>query len=162
MAPILTFTLSLAGWAIIPFAPNIVIADIDLGIIVSSAISSSNVYGIILSGWSSNSKYASSGAMRSAAQMISYEVSIGLLIMPSIILSNSFNLTEIVYAQEDIFYIIPLMPSAVLFYISILAETNRLPFDLPEAESELVSGHMLNILLWHLHFFSQQNIVQWF
>lgn len=136
IAPILTFTLSLAGWSLIPFANEIVIADVPLGILVLFAISSLNVYGIIMSGWASNSKYAFLGGLRSSAQMISYEVSMGLLIMPVIILAGSTNLTQIVLAQSHLYFCFPLFPSCILFFISILAETNRLPFDLPEAESD--------------------------
>lgn len=124
-----------------PFDKFVVIADVNLGILLLFTVSSLNVYGIIMSGWSSNSKYAFLGALRSSAQMISYEVSMGLLIMPVILLSDSLNLTAIVLAQENLFFCVPLFPSAILFFISILAETNRLPFDLPEAESELVSGY---------------------
>jgi len=140
LAPIITFTLSLLGWAIMPFAKNIVISDASLGILIIFAISSLGVYGIIMSGWSSNSKYAFLGGLRSSAQMISYEVSIGLLIMPVLLFSGTANLSGIVQAQENIYFCFPLFPSCFLFFVSILAETNRLPFDLPEAESELVSG----------------------
>lgn len=140
-APIITFILSLVGWAVMPFGSNIVISDVNLGILLIFAISSLNVYGIIMSGWASNSKYAFLGALRSSAQMISYEVSMGLLIMPVLLLSGTANLTGIVYAQENMYHCIPLFPSFILFFISLLAETNRLPFDLPEAESELVSGY---------------------
>lgn len=141
MSPIITFTLSLIGWSLIPFSENVVIADIPLGILALLAISSLGVYGIIMAGWSSNSKYAFLGALRSSAQMISYEVSMSLLIMPVLLLSGTANLTAIVLAQEHIYFFIPLFPSFILFLVSILAETNRLPFDLPEAESELVSGY---------------------
>lgn len=123
-----------------PFAYNVVLADVPLGILVIFAISSLSVYGIIMSGWSSNSKYAFLGGLRSSAQMISYEVSIGLLIMPVLLLAGTTNLTGIVLAQEKLYFCFPLFPSCILFFVSILAETNRLPFDLPEAESELVSG----------------------
>lgn len=141
LAPILIFTLSLFGWALIPFSNNVVIVDIDLGVIMVLAISSLSVYGVIMSGWASNSKYALFGALRSSAQMISYEVSIGLLIMPVILLSNTTNLSGIVFAQKEMYNCIPFFISFILFFICILAETNRLPFDLPEAESELVSGY---------------------
>jgi len=141
LSPILIFTLSLFGWVVIPFSNNIVISDIDLGLIMILAISSISVYGIIMSGWSSNSKYALLGALRSSAQMISYEVSMSLLLMPVILLSGTVNLTGIVYAQKSMYNCFPFFISFILFFICVLAETNRLPFDLPEAESELVSGY---------------------
>lgn len=141
LAPIFIFSLSLYGWALIPFIKGVVISDLDLGLLIVLAISSLSVYGVIMSGWSSNSKYALLGALRSSAQMISYEVSIGLLIMPVLALSSSLNLTAIVLAQINMFNCWPFMCSFILFFICILAETNRLPFDLPEAESELVSGY---------------------
>ena len=141
LSPILIFTLSLFGWVVMPFYNGIVISDIDLGLIMLLAISSLSVYGVIMSGWSSNSKYALLGALRSSAQMISYEVSIGLLAMPVILLSGSANLTGIVFAQKYLYNCFPFFVSCILFFICILAETNRLPFDLPEAESELVSGY---------------------
>lgn len=124
-----------------PFSQNIVIADIPLGILLMFCISSLGVYGVIMSGWSSNSKYAFLGALRSSAQMISYEVSMGLLIIPVLLLSGTTNLSGIVLAQQGCYFCIPLFPSCILFFVCILAETNRLPFDLPEAESELVSGY---------------------
>jgi len=141
LAPILTFVLSLIGWSVIPFSKNIVISDINIGILYLFAISSLSVYGIIMAGWSSNSKYPFLGSLRSAAQMISYEVSIGFIIVNISICSGSFNLSNIILSQKNIWYIIPLFPMFVLFYISMLAETNRHPFDLPEAEAELVSGY---------------------
>jgi len=141
LAPILTFVLSLIGWSVIPFSKNIVISDINIGILYLFAISSLSVYGIIMAGWSSNSKYPFLGSLRSAAQMISYEVSIGFIIVNISICSGSFNLSNIILSQKDIWYIIPLFPMFILFYISMLAETNRHPFDLPEAEAELVSGY---------------------
>jgi NADH-quinone oxidoreductase subunit H len=141
LAPIITFVLALIGWAVVPFSPDFVIADINVGVIYILAASSLGVYGIIISGWASNSKYAFLGAIRSSAQMISYEVSIGLIIINVILLSGSLNLSEIILSQQDMWYIIPLFPVFILFFISILAETNRLPFDLPEAESELVAGY---------------------
>merc|ERR1712004_150749 len=141
LAPILTFVLSLIGWSVIPFSKNIVISDINIGILYLFAISSLSVYGIIMAGWSSNSKYPFLGALRSAAQMISYEVSIGFIIVNISICSGSFNLSNIVVSQQSIWYIVPLFPMFILFYISMLAETNRHPFDLPEAEAELVSGY---------------------
>jgi NADH-quinone oxidoreductase subunit H len=137
----LSFILSLISWAIIPFSNQIVAADINLGILYLFAISSLNVYGILLAGWSSNSKYAYLGALRSAAQMISYEISIGFIVLTTILCAGSFNLSNIVLAQTKTYYIIPLFPMFILFYISMLAETNRHPFDLPEAEAELVSGY---------------------
>ena len=141
LAPILTFMLSLLGWAVIPLSEGVVIADINFGVIYLFAISSLSVYGIILAGWSSNSKYPFLGALRSAAQMISYEVSIGFIIVNVCLCVGSFNLSAIVEAQKNVWFIFPLFPIFILFYISMLAETNRHPFDLPEAESELVSGY---------------------
>jgi len=140
-APGLTFVLSLMGWAVIPFAEGVVICDINLGIIYLFAVSALNVYGILFAGWSSNSKYAFLGALRSAAQMISYEISIGFTVLSVVVCSGSFNLNTIVLAQQKIWYIFPLLPVFFIFYISMLAETNRHPFDLPEAEAELVSGY---------------------
>jgi NADH-quinone oxidoreductase subunit H len=145
LSPILTFMLSLLGWSVMPLSNNIVISDISLGILIILAISSLSIYGIIMSGWSSNSKYAFLGGLRSSAQMISYEVSIGILIMPILLLSGTVNLSGIILSQQSIFFLFLLFPSGFLFLICILAETNRLPFDLPEAESELVSGFMSNI-----------------
>jgi NADH-quinone oxidoreductase subunit H len=141
LAPILTFILSLIGWAVIPLSESIVISDINLGVLYLFAISSLSVYGIVMAGWSSNSKYPFLGSLRSAAQMISYEVSIGFIIVNVCICVGSFNLTQIVVAQEKTWFIIPLFPMFILFYVSMLAETNRHPFDLPEAEAELVSGY---------------------
>jgi len=141
LAPVSTFVLSLLNWGAMPFDEGIALADINLGLLYVFALSSLGVYSLILAGWSSNSKYAFLGSLRSAAQLISYEVSMGLVVMPVLLFTNSANLSAIVYAQEEIFFIIPLFPSALLFFISILAETNRVPFDLPEAESELVSGY---------------------
>jgi len=141
IAPGLTFILSLISWAVIPLTKGIVICDLNLGVLYLLAISSLNVYGILFAGWASNSKYAFLGALRSAAQMISYEISIGFTILSVIVCSGSFNLSTIVLAQEKIWFIIPLLPVFLIFYISMLAETNRQPFDLPEAESELVSGY---------------------
>jgi NADH-quinone oxidoreductase subunit H len=140
-SPIYAFTLSLFLWSVMPFDYNLVIVDINLGLLFLFTISSLNIYGVIMSGWSSNSKYAFMGAFRSSAQMISYEVSFGLIIMPVLLFSGTPNLSGIVLAQEAMFNCIPLFPATILFFISILAETNRLPFDLPEAESELVSGY---------------------
>lgn len=140
-APALAFILSLIGWAVIPLSKGVVICDLNLGVMYLLAISSLNVYGILFAGWSSNSKYAYLGALRSAAQMISYEISIGFTILNVVICAGSFNLTSIVLAQQKIWFIFPLFPVFIIFYISMLAETNRHPFDLPEAEAELVSGY---------------------
>jgi len=141
MAPIVTFLLALLTWAVIPFGDNMVLIDLNVGVLFVFAISSLGVYGIITAGWSSNSKYAFLGALRSAAQMVSYEVSIGLIIMCVLLCAGSLNLTEIVKAQKEIWYCIPLFPLFLMFFVSALAETNRAPFDLPEAEAELVSGY---------------------
>ena len=143
LAPILTFFLSLMSWAVIPLSNNVVLADINLGILYIFSISSLSVYGILIAGWSSNSKYPFLGALRSTAQMISYEVSIGFIIVNVSLCSGSFNLNNIVMSQVDIWYVVPLFPMFVLFAISMLAETNRHPFDLPEAEAELVSGYIV-------------------
>ena len=140
-SPILTFTLALIGWAVIPIDFKIVLADINVGLMYIFAVSSLGVYGIIMAGWASNSRYAFLGALRSAAQMISYEVSIGLIIISVLITSGSLNLTEIVMKQQNMWYVIPHFPMFIIFFISTLAETNRAPFDLPEAESELVAGY---------------------
>ena len=141
LAPILSFVLSLIGWSVIPLSKTVVISDINLGILYLFSVSSLSVYGLIMAGWSSNSKYPFLGSLRSAAQMVSYEVSIGFIIVNVCICAGSFNLSNIVIAQEKTWYIIPLLPMFVLFYVSMLAETNRHPFDLPEAEAELVSGY---------------------
>ena len=141
IAPILTFILSLMGWAVIPFSEEIVLADLNVGILYLFATSSLSVYGILMAGWSSNSKYPFLGALRSAAQMISYEVSIGFIIINVCICTGSFNLTNIVLAQANGWFILPLFPMFIVFCVSMLAETNRHPFDLPEAEAELVSGY---------------------
>ena len=141
ISPILTFTLALIGWAVIPIDYKLVLADINVGVMYIFAISSLGVYGIVMAGWSSNSRYAFLGALRSAAQMISYEVSIGLIIISVLITAGTLNLTEIVMKQEGMWYVIPHFPMFVIFFISTLAETNRAPFDLPEAESELVAGY---------------------
>ena len=140
VAPILGFVISLISWAVIPLDEGAVIADINIGILYLFAISSISVYSILMSGWSSNSKYAFFGAIRAAAQMISYEVSIGLIIISVILCTGSLNLTQIVLAQKEIWFFIPLFPAFIMFFISSLAETNRAPFDLSEGESELVSG----------------------
>ena len=141
LAPLLSFILSLISWSIVPFSTGLVISDINLGILYLLAISSLNVYGILLAGWSSNSKYAYLGALRSAAQMISYEISISFIVLTVIICAGSFNLTYIIESQSEVYFCIPLFPMFTIFYISMLAETNRHPFDLPEAEAELVSGY---------------------
>ena len=141
LAPILTFLLSLLGWAVIPYGESMVLSDLNVGLLYIFAVSSLGVYGILTSGWSSNSKYAFLGALRSAAQMVSYEVSIGLIIISVLLCAGSLNLSKIVLAQEDIWYIIPLFPVFIMFFVSALAETNRAPFDLPEAEAELVAGY---------------------
>jgi len=141
LSPIITFTLALIGWAVIPVDYKIVLADINVGVMYIFAVSSLGVYGIIMAGWASNSRYAFLGALRSAAQMISYEVSIGLIIISVLITSGSLNLSEIVMKQQNMWYVIPHFPMFVIFFISTLAETNRAPFDLPEAESELVAGY---------------------
>lgn len=141
LAPIITFVLAMIGWAVIPFSETFVIADINVGVAYLLATSSLGVYGIIISGWASNSKYAFLGAIRSSAQMISYEVSIGLIIISVVLCSGSLQLSEIVRAQKDGWFILPMLPMFFLFFISALAETNRHPFDLPEAESELVAGY---------------------
>jgi len=141
LAPILTFLLSLITWCAIPIGYGLVFADLNIGILYLLAISSLGVYGIITAGWSSNSKYAFLGALRSAAQMISYEVSMGLIIICVLVCCGSLNLTAIVMSQNKIWYIFPLFPLFIMFFISGLAETNRAPFDLPEAEAELVSGY---------------------
>ena len=141
MAPIITLTLALIAWAVIPFSNEMVLANINVGILYLFATSSLGVYGIIMAGWASNSKYPFLGAIRSAAQMISYEVSIGIIIINVLLCAGSLNLNKIVLAQENLWFIFPLFPMFVIFFISSLAETNRPPFDLPEAESELVAGY---------------------
>ena len=141
LAPCLTFTLSLVAWAVIPFGEGLVLADINVGVLYLLAISSLNVYGILMAGWASNSRYAFLGALRSAAQMVSYEISMGFIIITVLLVAGSLNLSEIVMAQKKVWFVFPLLPMAVIFFISTLAETNRLPFDLPEAEAELVAGY---------------------
>ena len=141
LAPIVTMTLALISWAVIPFSATQVIADINVGILYLFAVSSLGVYGIIMGGWASNSKYPFLGAIRSAAQMVSYEVSIGIIIINVLLCVGSLNLNDIVMAQENLWFVIPLFPMFVIFFISALAETNRPPFDLPEAEAELVAGY---------------------
>ena len=141
LAPIVTMTLALIAWAVIPFNNNFILADINVGILYLFAVSSLGVYGIIMGGWASNSKYPFLGAIRSAAQMVSYEVSIGIIIINVLLCVGSLNLKDIVLAQENIWFIVPLFPMFIIFFISALAETNRPPFDLPEAEAELVAGY---------------------
>ena len=141
LAPIVTMTLALIAWAVTPFDENLVLADINVGILYLFAVSSLGVYGIIMGGWASNSKYPFFGSIRSAAQMVSYEVSIGVIIINVLLCVGSLNLTDIVLAQKDMWFILPLFPMFVIFFISALAETNRPPFDLPEAEAELVAGY---------------------
>ncbi len=141
LAPIVTMTLSLIAWAVIPFSEDFVLSDINVGILYLFAVSSLAVYGIIMGGWASNSKYPFLGSIRSAAQMVSYEVSIGIIIINVLLCVGSLNLSDIVLAQEKVWFIIPLFPMFVIFFISALAETNRPPFDLPEADAELVAGY---------------------
>ena len=141
LAPIVTMTLALIAWAVIPFSETQVLADINVGVLYLFAVSSLGVYGIIMGGWASNSKYPFLGAIRSAAQMVSYEVSIGIIIINVLLCVGSLNLNDIVLAQQNLWFVIPLFPMFVIFFISALAETNRPPFDLPEAEAELVAGY---------------------
>ena len=141
LAPIITMTLALVAWAVIPMSEDLVLANINVGILYLFAVSSLGVYGIIMGGWASNSKYPCLGAIRSAAQMVSYEVSIGIIIINVLLCVGSLNLNDIVIAQKELWYVIPLFPMFVIFFISSLAETNRPPFDLPEAEAELVAGY---------------------
>ena len=141
LAPIVTMTLALVAWAVIPMSKDLVLADINVGILYLFAVSSLGVYGIIMGGWASNSKYPFLGAIRSAAQMVSYEVSIGVIIINVLLCVGSLNLNDIVIAQQNLWFVIPLFPMFVIFFISALAETNRPPFDLPEAEAELVAGY---------------------
>ena len=141
LAPIVTVTLALVAWAVIPMSEELVLSDINVGILYLFAVSSLGVYGIIMGGWASNSKYPFLGAIRSAAQMVSYEVSIGIIIINVLLCVGSLNLNDIVIAQKNLWYVIPLFPRFVIFFISALAETTRPPFDLPEAEAELVAGY---------------------
>ena len=141
LAPIVTMTLALVAWAVIPMSKDLVLSDINVGILYLFAVSSLGVYGIIMGGWASNSKYPFLGAIRSAAQMVSYEVSIGIIIINVLLCVGSLNLNDIVLAQKELWYVIPLFPMFIIFFISALAETNRPPFDLPEAEAELVAGY---------------------
>ena len=140
LAPCITFILALVAWAVIPFDYGMVLADINVGILYLFAISSLGVYGVLMAGWASNSRYAFLGGLRSAAQMVSYEVSMGFVIVTVLLLSGSLNLTAIVNAQKGMWFVVPLFPMAIIFFVSTLAETNRHPFDLPEAEAELVAG----------------------
>ena len=140
LAPIMSFLLSLSSWSVIPFGESLALSNISLGVLYILALSSLAVYGIVIAGWSSNSKYAFLGALRSSAQMISYEVSMGLIILCVVVCSSSLNLERIVLCQRWVWFIVPLFPLCIMFFVSILAETNRAPFDLPEAEAELVSG----------------------
>ena len=141
ISPIITFLLALVSWCVLPINEGLVFSDLNIGVLYILAISSLGVYGIIMAGWSSNSKYAFLGALRSAAQMVSYEVSLGLIIINVLLCTGSLNFSEIVLAQQKSWYLFPLLPAFIMFYISILAETNRAPFDLPEAEAELVAGY---------------------
>lgn len=141
IAPVLSFTVSLLSWSVLPLSYGVVLSDINLGLMFIFSISSLGVYGIIISGWSSNNKYAFLGSLRSAAQFVSYEVSIGIIVMTVLLCVGSLNFSEIVIFQTDIWFVFPLVASFFMFFISALAETNRVPFDLPEAESELVSGY---------------------
>ena len=143
IAPMLTFVLALVAWAVIPFGESLVISDINVGILYLFAVSSLGVYGIIMAGWASNSKYAFLGALRSAAQMVSYEVSMGLVIISVLLCVGSLNLSDIIEAQRTVWFALPLFPMFIVFFISTLAETNRAPFDLPEGESELVAGYFV-------------------
>ncbi|HJN25501.1 MAG TPA: NADH-quinone oxidoreductase subunit NuoH [Rhodospirillales bacterium] len=141
LAPMITFILALFAWAVIPFDQGMVLADINVGILFLFAVSSLGVYGIVMAGWASNSKYAFLGALRSAAQMVSYEISMGFVIVTVLMCVGSLNLSDIVMAQKNVWFVIPLFPMAVIFFVSTLAETNRHPFDMPEAEAELVTGY---------------------
>src|SRR5215831_2067839 len=143
VAPMVTFVLALIAWAVIPFGPGVVLANINVGVLYLFAISSLGVYGIVMAGWASNSKYPFLGALRSAAQMVSYEVSIGFVMITVLLCVGSLNLSDIVLAQRHIWFAVPLLPMFVVFFISGLAETNRAPFDLPESESELVAGYFV-------------------
>jgi len=143
LSPILSLTLALAAWAVIPFQSGLVLVDLSVSVLYIFVISSLAVYAVIMAGWASNSKYSFLGALRSVAQMISYEVSMSLIVMSVLVCAGSFNFSEIVFAQKDVFFFMPLFPLFVMFFISALAETNRPPFDLPEAENELVAGYFV-------------------
>jgi NADH-ubiquinone oxidoreductase chain 1 len=140
LAPALSLIFSLLGWAVVPFGAGLVLADLELGLLYTLAVSSIGIYGILLAGWSANSKYAFLGSLRSSAQMVSYELVLSSALLPVVMLAGSFSLTVVVEAQQAVWYLVPLLPVYILFVISVLAETNRTPFDLPEAESELVAG----------------------
>jgi NADH-quinone oxidoreductase subunit H len=157
LAPVITFTLSFVAWAVIPFDDGWVLADINVGVLYLFAISSLGVYGVLMAGWASNSRYAFLGALRSAAQMVSYEVAMGFVIVTVLICAGSLNLGEIVRAQEDMWFFIPLLPMFVIFFVSALAETNRLPFDLPEDEAALVAGFFVeySAMLFALFFLGE-------
>ncbi|MEO5365124.1 MAG: NADH-quinone oxidoreductase subunit NuoH [Magnetococcus sp. WYHC-3] len=142
MAPLLTFVPAIAAWAVMPFGPELVLADLNIAILYILAFSSLGVYGVLMSGWASNIRWSFLGSMRSAAQMVSYEVSMGFTLIPVILMAGSLNLGDIVDAQKDMWYVIPHLPMFIIYFISVVAETNRAPFDLPEAESELVSGYI--------------------
>jgi len=142
-APVLTFILAFLAWSVIPFAPGWVISDLNVGVLFLFAVSSLGVYGIVMAGWASNSRYPFLGALRSAAQMVSYEVSMGFVIVTVLLVVGSLNLSSIVEAQKTVWFAIPLFPMFLIFFISALAETNRHPFDLPEAEAELVAGYQV-------------------
>ena len=156
-APIVTVALALVAWAVIPFDTGLVISNINVGILYLFAISSLSVYGTIMAGWASNSRYAFLGALRSAAQMVSYEVSIGFVLVTVLLCAGSLNLTDVVLAQRHIWFVIPLLPMAVVFFVSGLAETNRAPFDLAEGESELVAGFHVeySAMTWLLFFMGE-------
>jgi len=141
LAPVYTFAIALSAWVVMPFGPNLMVANVSLGVVYLLVISTLSVYGIIIAGWASNSKYAFLGALRAAAQMISYDVSLGLILLSLIVCTGSCNLTDLVLVQENLWFIVPFWPLAFMFFVSSLAETNRAPFDLTEAEAELVAGY---------------------
>jgi NADH-quinone oxidoreductase subunit H len=153
MAPLITFALSLINWLVLPLDQGWVLVDLNLGLLYLFSFSSLSIYGIVLSGWSSNSKYAFLGSLRASAQMISYEISIGIILLNVILCTGTLNLSKIVFLQEKMWYLVPLFPAALLFFFSILAETNRPPFDLPEAEAELVAGYIVEYSAMTFAFF---------